>query len=211
MQTRPLFKNYDPQVIDQYARVAQGMGTTTEMIITERFRRIAVVRDEATAAYPGAKTLHAARPAGTPARAGSPVRAVVELYVPLGGMLARALLGGRFQPGDGPRTTFEVQVADQSITLDSPATCTSSLGSALIAGLITEFADAALAGVSTPTGTLGLPAGTLRVDRAGCSPEGSSNYLFGLAGNLLRRALAAELYDADVATELQDALTHWHH
>jgi hypothetical protein len=178
-------------------------------IFSEGFRRIAVTRDEPTAAYRGANVLRAVRPAGARGGMTAPVRAVVELYVPLGGLLARALLGGGFRPDEGDETRYEVQVADTGTTLDSVATCASSLGSPLVPGLVEEFADATLAALATATGPVGLPAGVLRVDRAGCGAEGSSNLMFGRATTLLHRVLAAELHGTDAEARIQEAVRRW--
>ena len=174
------------------------------MIITEGLTKIAVIEDEPTAAYRVESVSRATRPGSREHSNRCGPRHGGVVCAPRG-MLQRALLGGAFRPDAGKSTVFEVVVVGPDVALDGEPTCDSHLGKPLVAGLIEEFADAALAGVSGD-GLPGLPAGILRVDRAGCSAEGSSSHIFRLAGQLLHRVLASQLTGDDVEVQVREFL-----
>lgn len=107
----------------------------------------------------------------------------------------RALLGAEFSPDPhASGTVFEVPFGEP-MGLDAVAGCGSELGGPLVAGLPSDFADAALAGLAGDAEAEALPAGLLRVDRAGFDETGSSEMAFKLVGDLLRRVIAAQLHD----------------
>jgi hypothetical protein len=169
------------------------------LIGVERCGQVAVADDLPDASYAAAGRLTAVRPAaGVPA--GS-TRVVIEALRRFGGHAPRALLGGYFAPGAGTNTGFEVTyVAD-----GDSASCPSMLWKQpYMAGLPSEYASAVLDGLVEGHG--GLPAGLLRVDRAGVDEVAASEWVFKQAAGLLRGALSAILRGADVETEIR-ALT----
>ncbi|MEV4097867.1 hypothetical protein [Streptosporangium saharense] len=168
------------------------------MILVEiqGFGRIAVTDDLPEAAYVEAGRLTATRTASrTPA---FPARVVVEVLRRFGGHAPRALLGARFVPGMGTNTTFEVTYAAD----DRVASCPSMLwNQPYEATLSSEFASAVLDGLVEGAGE--LPAGLLRVDRAGTDEVAASDWVFGQAAEMLRTILSATLRDADIEAELR--------
>ncbi|WP_030976647.1 hypothetical protein [Streptomyces sp. NRRL S-1824] len=124
-------------------------------------------------------------------------------------MTMRASLGAEFSLDPrGLVTVFEVPFGEP-LGLGAAAGCGSELGRPLVAGLPRDFADAALDGLSGDTGVGALPAGLLRVDRAGFDEAGSSEMAFQLAGNLLRCVVAAQLHDRDPLAAAQAAVRAW--
>ncbi|MEU1304325.1 MULTISPECIES: hypothetical protein [Streptomyces] len=177
------------------------------IIITEGGRRAAFRTDEASAAYVG---VHAARceRSASPSL-GRAVRAVVELSRAFGGMTVRALLGAEFSPDpQGSLTVFEVPFGE-AMGLGAVAGCASELGRPLVAGLPRDFADAALEGLAGAPAVGALPAGLMRVDRAGFDEAGSSEMAFKLAGDLLRCVVDALLHDRDPLTAAQAMVRAW--
>jgi hypothetical protein len=77
----------------------------------------------------------------------------------------------------------------------------------LIPGLPKDFAPAVLAGLETKPALDQLPAGTLRIDRAGYDLMGSSEAAFFQAASLLRSAFSAMAASDDVAARLTSRLT----
>jgi hypothetical protein len=133
----------------------------------------------------------------------------VELLRYHGGMTTRALLGGEFVPDTGTQTRYEVHVIDDSPSLGVETTCASSLSKPFVVGLPQEFAQDALTSVAASIGENDLPAGLLRVDRAGYDEVDSSQRAFQLAGNLLRHVLTATLYSADVEADARETMQRW--
>jgi hypothetical protein len=70
----------------------------------------------------------------------------------------------------------------------------------LIPGLPADFAQATLSGLMADATQTPIPAGVVRVDRAGHDLMGSSDAAFGLAAQVLRGALAARLSGGDLET-----------
>ncbi|WP_328364842.1 hypothetical protein OG800_34130 [Streptomyces sp. NBC_00445] len=105
-------------------------------------------------------------------------------------------------------TVFEVPFGEP-MRLGVLAGCSSELGRPLVAGLPRDFADAVLDGLARDTGVGALPAGLLRVDRAGFDEEGSSEMAFKLAGELLRCVVAAMLRDRDRLVLAQAVVRGW--
>jgi hypothetical protein len=177
------------------------------VIIAEGGRSAAVLTEEASAAYVGAQVAGCERSAS--ADSGRAVRAVVELSLALGGMTMRALLGAEFSPDPhGSSTVFEIPFGE-AMGLGAVATCASGLGHPLVAGMPRDFAGAALDGLATDPAAGALPAGLLRVDRAGFDEVGSSETAFKLAGGLLRCVVDALLLSRDPLTAAQSVMSGW--
>ncbi|WP_131765159.1 hypothetical protein [Candidatus Protofrankia californiensis] len=177
------------------------------MIITEGGRRAAIRTDEASAAYDSAYATRCERPAS--AETGRAIRAVVELSRAFGGMTMRALLGAQFMPDPQSLVTaFEVPFGEP-LGFGLVADCGSELGRPLVAGLPRDFADATLAGLAGDAQADPLPAGLLRVDRAGFDETGSSEAAFKLAGDLLRHVLHALLHDEEPLAVAQTVVSAW--
>lgn len=174
------------------------------MIIGAGGRRAAIRVDEATAMYPGFGFKSCERPAS--GESGQSARAVVELRRSLGGVTMRALLGARFVPGaEGPATLFEVPFG-APLGLGAPAHCASELGRPLVAGLPSDFAGAALTGLA---GAALLPAGIVRVDRAGHDEVGSSEKAFQLVGELLREVIRSLMSGQDTEAVARSLVEAW--
>jgi hypothetical protein len=172
------------------------------MIIEVAGRRsVAVGHDQASARYDWARTLTATGPAGAGQAGPAPVRVLVEIRRNLGGMIMRAMVGAEFQTGGGS-TAYEVCVARAPFDNGAEPSCDSELGGLLIPGLPADFAQATLDGL---TNGAALPAGVLRVDRAGHDLMGSSDEAFGLAARVLRAALAATLAGGDLESGVRAA------
>jgi hypothetical protein len=166
---------------------------------------VSLTAENATAAYPCARTATAGTPAADIAPPPSEVRLVVELKRNLGGLTMRALIGGTFVPGPPP-VRCEVCIMADEFDAGQPATCESSLGRPLVPGLPRDFADAALRGLTVHPSANPLPPGLLRVDRAGHDVMGSSEAAFEQVAVLLRCAFSATVMDADVRERLGDLL-----
>jgi len=165
--------------------------------------------DDLNAAYAAAKELTKSVPADAGA-AVDDVRVLIEVQRRLGGIMPRALLGGRFVFGVGQTTQVEVAVAgfDMLNAGDQP-TCRSRLSKRpFSAGLPEDFGDVVLrglAGGSEPP----LPAGILRVDRAGFDTMNSAEPIFVQAAALLRISIAAALWGQDPEPNLRRAIESW--
>jgi hypothetical protein len=176
------------------------------IIIAEGGRSAAVRTDEVSATYVGVHAAHCERSASS--GPGREVRAVVELSRAFGGMRMRALLGAEFSPNPhGTLTVFEVPFGE-AMGLGAVAECASELGRPLVAGLPRDFADAALDGLGY-SAVGALPAGLLRVDRAGFDEVESSEMAFKLAGDLLRCVVDALLSERDPLTAAQAVVRTW--
>ena len=177
------------------------------MIIAEGGRRAAIRTDESSAAYVGAQIARCERFGS--AEPGRAVRVVVELSRAFGGMTMRALLGAEFSPDPlGTVTIFEVPFGEP-MGLGAVAGCGSELGRPLVAGLPRDFADAVLDGLAGDAAAEALPAGRLRIDRAGFDEAGSSEMAFKLAGGLLRRVVDALLHDEDPLAAARVVVSGW--
>jgi hypothetical protein len=132
-------------------------------------------------------------------------RLVVELRRNMGGMMMRAQLGGEFVAGFA-QTGLQVCVAEQPFDSGIPETCRSPLGKPLIPGLPSDFAQSALNGLAENGAAAPLPAGLLRVDRAGHDLMGSSQEAFYQVARLLRAAFAATISGQDIASSLRSML-----
>lgn len=172
------------------------------LIDVEKGGQIAVADDLPEAAYAAAGRLTAVRPAGlTPAR---PARVMVEVLRRFGGHAPRALLGGQFTPGTGASTSFEVTYAADG----EASSCPSMLWKQpYTAGLPAEFAPAVLDGLVEGAGE--LPAGLLRVDRAGVDEVEASEWVFRQAAVMLRGALSATVRSGDVEAEIRSLTEKW--
>ncbi|MEO3972519.1 hypothetical protein [Streptomyces sp. CAU 1734] len=126
-------------------------------------------------------------------------------------MIARGLLGGEFTPapiGQAPITVFEVPFGAGPAQGATGPSCHSELGSPLVPGLPEEFAEAVLAGLLD--GSAGaLPAGVLRVDRAGFDVAGSSENTFRETGGLLRSVIGALCAGRDPERAAREAMRSW--
>jgi hypothetical protein len=171
-----------------------------------RASKLSLETDNDSARYDSSSVLRASAPA-TLVSSTAPTRLTLELSRGLGGMIMRALIGAEFFPGSDV-THFEVLTAAAPFDSGVGATCASSLGKPLIPGLPKDFAPPVLAGLEKESAQDPLPAGTLRIDRAGYDLIGSSEAAFFQVASLLRSAFSAMAAGDDVAARLTDRLTH---
>jgi hypothetical protein len=160
--------------------------------------------DEPLAQYPRHDCLTASLPA--PRAVGSlDVRALIEVQRRHGGLAPRALLGGCFIAASGESLVVEVPFTADHDSAASP--CPSRLWKRPFrAGLPAEFAQAVLESL---TGAVSLPAGILRIDRAGFDEVESSAVVFRMAAHALYVAIAATLSSRDVESELRELVEAW--
>jgi len=185
----------------------RAVGIWAAVIIREGGCGAAIWDDEPSAAYTGRYLSRGEWPASV--EAGRSMRVVVEVMRAFGGMTMRALLGARFTPD--PLTTlaaFEVPFGEP-LGRGSVANCHSELGPPLTAGLPSDFAEAALAGLTGDAEANPFPSGLLRVDRAGFDEIGSSEMAFKLAGDLLRHVLRALLRHDDPLAVARAVVRGW--
>jgi hypothetical protein len=130
------------------------------------------------AAYVSAGSLNAERP--THVQAEGPARLSVETLRRFGGISPRALLGGEFIASEALTISLEVRFSDDDIytgMFSSEATCPSRItDEPFRVGLPEEFAIAAVDAFRTYDEA--LPAGVLRIDRAGFDEMNSSGAAF---------------------------------
>jgi hypothetical protein len=138
---------------------------------------------------------------------------VVEFSRAFGGFGMFALLGAQFTPEEhGNCTVFEVPFGDsldEFLLIGMANSCVSELGSPLITGLPSEYADPALAGLTGTAKGDPWPAGLVRVDRAGFHKMDSPEMAFRLAGDLLASTLKALLRGEDPAVAAQNSMEKW--
>jgi hypothetical protein len=168
-----------------------------------RASKLSLETDNDTARYDIAAALRSSEPASL-ASATAPARLTLELSRGMGGMIMRALIGAEFLPGRDA-THFEVLIAAAPFDSGVEPTCASSLGKPLIPGLPKDFAHAVLAGLKESAQDP-LPAGTMRIDRAGYDLMGSSEAAFFQVASLLRSAFSAMASGNDVAARLTGRL-----
>ncbi|MFF8957951.1 hypothetical protein [Streptomyces sp. NPDC014894] len=126
-------------------------------------------------------------------------------------MIARGLLGGEFRPAASEQdliTVFEVPFESHLMESEIQPACHSELGAPLIVGLPEEFAESVLAGL-TDESAGALPAGVLRIDRAGFDMAGSSANTFRDVGRLLRGVMSALCEGRDPEQTAREALRSW--
>ncbi|WP_432137389.1 MULTISPECIES: hypothetical protein [unclassified Streptomyces] len=192
---------------DVQQQLASRIWNGAPVILTEGGSRVAIRTDEESAAYVGVDIVCGERAAAP--ESGHAARAVVELSRALGGVTMRALLGAEFSPDPrGAVTVFEIPFGE-SAGLGAVTGCGSELGPPLVAGLPSDFAAAALDGLAGDTGVAALPAGLLRVGRAGFDEVGSSEMAFKLAGRLLRCVVDALLRGRDPYNAVRAAVGAW--
>lgn len=170
---------------------------------------IGAVLDEDISGYSAAQVLSAVRPAGELPPGKSQARALVEVQRRLGGLSPRALLGGEFIAGEGEQTRLEVAVSGFSL-FDGTAEPTRSgrlWKRPFNLGLPEEFGSAVLSGVGSTEDP--LPAGLLRVDRAGFDLVNSSEHIFEMAGSLLVTTIAAIVYGLNIEAEAKTVISRW--
>jgi hypothetical protein len=131
-------------------------------------------------------------------------RLTLELTRNFGGIRIPALMGAEFV-GGGTETRYEICVTRAPFASGLAATCDSRLGGPLIPGMPRDFAAAAMNGLKQDSSAFPLPAGRLRVDRAGHDLLGSSEAAFEQAARLLRVAFWATQNGSDVDGALTDA------
>jgi hypothetical protein len=165
-----------------------------------RASKLSLETDNDSARYDSAAALRSSEPASLVSST-TPTRLTLELSRGLGGMIMRALIGAEFLPG---RDATHLEVLTAAAPFDSGVepTCTSSLGKPLIPGLPKDFAHAVLAGLEKESTQDPLPAGTLRIDRAGYDLMGSSEAAFFQVASLLRSAFSAMAAGRIVAARL---------
>lgn len=172
-------------------------------------RAIAMRRDEPSAFYIATEQHRRLSPSSF--YAGHSFNMTVEVRRNFGGMTARALLGGVFTSAVRPLdlvTVLEVPFAADLMEIQTPPNCRSELGQPLIAGLPRDFADAVLAGLMDEAAGA-LPAGVLRITRAGFDPTGSSEIIFTTVSQLLRSVVSAALENRDPEAAALAAMRSW--
>jgi hypothetical protein len=177
------------------------------MIVAQGARNVAFRNDEPSAVYTVQGLARREVPGSS--EPGHEARAVVELSLALGGKRLRALLGANFLPDPSAvTTTFEVGTGLQ---LDWGATtsCVSELGSLLVPGLPSDFADAVLDGLCVASASSSLPSGTMHVDRAGHDEVDSSEKAFDLAARLLHAVITALVREQDPLVAAQTTASGW--
>lgn len=155
----------------------------SELLTAVGHWRVAVWNDEPSAVYESEHCLASAvePPRGDPL---CPRRLVIELYRPLGGRNARALIGGQARTSE----SLELKVCQsRPIPLGAAASCRSRLGRNLVPGLPPEFASSSLAGLIR--GASGAGPGLFIVDRGAYDEVDSSPRCFESATTLLARLL----------------------
>jgi hypothetical protein len=169
---------------------------------------VGAVRDDDIPTYTAARVLSATWPANTRPPEIPHTRALVEVQRRLGGLAPRALLGGEFVASDGAETSLEVAISAFSVfdTINQPS-CPSQLWKRPFnVGLPKEFGAAVLAGVRTTMSR--LPAGVLRIDRAGYDLVNSSEPVFEMAAGLLTATIAAIVYGLNIEFEAKSVISH---
>ncbi|MFI6287825.1 hypothetical protein ACIBCM_24285 [Streptomyces sp. NPDC051018] len=113
-------------------------------------------------------------------------------------------------PADPREAVTVLEVPHQGSLLEFPScpSCHSELGRPLIAGLPDDFAGAVLTGLADESAGA-LSAGTLRIDRAGFDPAGSSGNVFSALGRLLRGAISASQNGREPEEAVQGAMRRW--
>jgi hypothetical protein len=128
------------------------------------------------------------------------------------------VLGGVFIVNTGDVTAFEVLIGADFEAIAAEFNDRTSLpaipsrlnpGWPLIPGLPTEFASAVQRGLDFGPCSIGLPAGILRIDRAGFDERESGSPVFEMAARLLRCVLAVRLQDKDVELEARTLMSAW--
>jgi hypothetical protein len=172
-----------------------------------RHGRVALDTDEARARFVAAGQRTLSQPSNTLVVSGGAVRVLVEVQRRFSGHSPRALLGARYEPGEGGATMFEVGFGVMAV--DHETACPSRLHKRpYLPGLPEEFSAAVLDGLAH--GGAELPAGTVTVDRAGFDEVESSTFVFRQAAQVLRCALAASSRPAaDVEVEVRTLLGTW--
>lgn len=181
----------------------ERIGAAMITISMEQHGLVAVDEEEEQARYTMLGHLNASRPAKPDH--GRRVRVLVEVQRRFGGLAPRALLGGEFTPDPSGNTLFEVNYAADG---ESVASCPSRLWKRpFTAGLPEEFASAVLTGLTSDE--IDLPAGTLRVDRAGFDEIESSTAVFRQAAQVLTCALGAMLRGVEPEVEIRSVMRAW--
>ena len=165
------------------------------MIIDLGTRAVSVGTDELTAAFTPQVTRTAQL---TPIRVSSDARrAIVELRRFHGGLAPHALLGARFEPGDGDL----VLRVGEGTAETTRRTCRVQLGRRkLFPGLPPDLAESVFAGLSR---TAALGPGEIFVDRGGYDPVETSPLIVEVASELLGRILSRDPGDDSIREELQ--------
>jgi hypothetical protein len=189
--------------------VAQDEWFGASMITIDVVRHglVALDTDEVRARFVAAGQLTLSQSSKTPVPSSGAVRVLVEVQRRFGGHSPRALLGARYEPGEGGVTTFGVGFG--VIAVDNETACPSRLNKRpYLPGLPEEFSAAVLDGLAQELAD--LPAGTVVVDRAGFDEVESSTFVFRQAAQVLRCAFAAKLCPAvDVEVEVRALVETW--
>lgn len=190
----------------------QQFGAAVIVVEVEGHGRAAIGEDDDRARYTVVERLHGSEATAAPPAQQRPVRMLVEVLRRFGGMTPRALVGGRFVPGPGLETTFEVCVGG---TLEGPhdgSLPATLLNRPLLPGLPNEFAGAVLEGLTRHLEDLecsDLPPGVFVIDRAGFDERESSTAVFRQTATLLRHLTAAALHDRDLDAEARAVMRLW--
>jgi hypothetical protein len=169
-------------------------------------RRVSVLPDEPTATYQASSSLTERIAARAEGPAAQPTRAVVETLRHSGGLAPRALLGAEFRPTSEP-LVLALEIGVSGPRFSPGETCVSQLWKPLVPGLSAEFAEAAMIGLLRVQEL--LPAGVLKIDRAGHDEVESSPLAFELAAELLVVVIAAELAQEDVPSQVRRRVEAW--
>jgi hypothetical protein len=161
--------------------------------IREGVWQLFVAKEHESAAFRASGVLRSVEVTEPAVAVGRGVRSLVEVIAATGGLRPRALIGGEFCTGPGSQVAFEVHHSGD-LGLGSPAACPSlGSGPSLVPGLPQEFAQAVLDGLVRVQCLHSLPAGTLRIDRAGHDEVESSQVAFERAAGILRCVLASDI------------------
>jgi hypothetical protein len=117
--------------------------------------------------------------------------AMLEAYVPLGGMVKYGLLGGEFCPDESGALSVRIHLCEPS---GAPfAEALAARVDDVRIGLLMEYGDAVLDSIRREqTGPSALPSGLLTIDHAAHGMVGSSANHFGRVAEGLMMLLVAE-------------------
>jgi hypothetical protein len=138
-----------------------------------------------------------------------PAQAVVEVQRSMGGVIWRALLGGKWVPHafEPPVVVLDVAISDaqQPSELMPDLLCDRHL---LRSGLPDEFSSGVLKGLREAVVARGCPSGALSVDRAGFDEE-SGSVIFAGTARVLVNVLLALGSGADPLAAGAEELSRW--
>jgi hypothetical protein len=191
-------------------RVTRQSSSSTFTVTVEQHGTASIALGDVPAAYVSVGSLSSERPAHL--RAEGTVRVSVETLHRFGGISPRAFLGGEFIASDAPNISLEVEFSDDDIytgVFSTEATCPSRLmAESFRVGLPQEFATAVIDGFRAYDDA--LPAGVLRIDRAGFDEMNSSGAAFQHAMQVLCAVTRAAATGGEMRAAAEAGLLkHW--